>query len=398
MGVPGMRYAKSFIPVICWLCTFVADQFGTNAAVRTDFSLRTPYSITLPNISPDRRQELESMLPTLDARVQSDPANPDAYCARAVVFLELGKWNLAISDAGKAIRLDPQSSKAHACLGTALAVMGEHELAVPELAKSIDLGADKSTTYKMLAMCRIGLRDFDGAHRDLDAAIATANDEKLLDEKLLSLPGVLSRNFSRFSFSPGGNDRQTISRCRTAMTDTTIQARVHGDRCTRWLLIAIGIYSGLLVSLLNVHILSSGSTQERAIILMADGLILFWIIIGGSLTPWLRRWLVPRLTAIPIGWRLRFVLLCTAMALLEEVITTSMTNLAPLLGTTPEEAHITASTNYFVVVCFHSVVVFVPMFAAWAWMLSRWDFSPLKVLLLFGITGSIAEASMNPPI
>jgi hypothetical protein len=150
------------------------------------------------------------------------------------------------------------------------------------------------------------------------------------------------------------------------------------------------------VTLLNVHILSSGSTQERAIILMADGLILFWVILGGSLTPWLRRWLVPRLITIPIGWRVRFVLLCTAMALLEEVITTSMTNLAPLLGTTPEEAHITGSTNYLVVVCFHSVVVFVPMFAAWAWMLSRWDFSPLKVLLLFGITGSIAEASMNP--
>jgi len=29
-------------------------------------------------------------------------------------------------------------------------------------------------------------------------------------------------------------------------------------------------------------------------------------------------------------------------------------------------------------------------------MLTYWDFSPLKVLLLFGITGSIAEASINP--
>jgi hypothetical protein len=180
------------------------------------------------------------------------------------------------------------------------------------------------------------------------------------------------------------------------MTDIAIQAPKHSDRFTRWLLIAIGIYSGLVVTLLNVHILSSGSTHERAIILMADGLILFWVILGGSLTPWLRRGLVPRLITIPIGWRVRFVLLCTAMALLEEVITTSMTNLAPLLGTTPEEAHITGSTNYLVVVCFHSVVVFVPMFAAWAWMLGRWGFSPLKVLLLFGITGSIAEASMNP--
>jgi hypothetical protein len=168
------------------------------------------------------------------------------------------------------------------------------------------------------------------------------------------------------------------------------------DRITRWLLIAIGIYSGLLVTLLNVFLLGSGKTNDRAIILMADGLILLWIIIGGSLTPMLRRSLVPHLAAIPIDWRVRFVLLCTAMALLEEVITTTMTNLAPVFGTTPEEAHITASTNYFTVVCFHSVVVFVPMFIAWALMLSRWNISPLKVLLLFGITGSIAEAGIQP--
>ena len=48
---------------------------------------------------------------------------------------------------------------------------------------------------------------------------------------------------------------------------------------------------------------------------------------------------MPKLTAIPIDWRVRFVLLSTAMALLEEVITTTMTNLAPVFGTTPEDAH-----------------------------------------------------------
>jgi hypothetical protein len=45
-----------------------------------------------------------------------------------------------------------------------------------------------------------------------------------------------------------------------------------GDRITRWLLIAIGIYSFALVSLLNVFLLGSGKTIDRAIILMADGL------------------------------------------------------------------------------------------------------------------------------
>lgn len=168
------------------------------------------------------------------------------------------------------------------------------------------------------------------------------------------------------------------------------------DRTTRWILTTIGVYTGLLVTLLNIFLLGSGKPIDRAVILMADGLILFWIIICGSLTPMLRRKLVPKLATIPIGWRVRFVLLCTAMALLEEVITTTMTNLAPVFGTTPEEAHITASTNYFVVVCFHSVIVFVPMFIAWALMLSWWRFTPLKVLLLFGITGSIAEASIQP--
>jgi len=168
------------------------------------------------------------------------------------------------------------------------------------------------------------------------------------------------------------------------------------DRVTRWLLLAVGVYSLLLVGLLNLVVLPSGNVRDRAIFLMADGMILLWIVVGGLLTFFLRKRLVPYLAAIPLGWRLRFVLLCTAMALIEEAITTSMTNLAPFFGSTPEEAHITASTNYFTVVCFHSVVVFVPLFVAWACMLSWWDFSPLKVLLLFGITGSLAEASINP--
>ena len=179
-------------------------------------------------------------------------------------------------------------------------------------------------------------------------------------------------------------------------TDSTPLVAPVPDRITRWLLIAIGVYSALLVSVLNLIVLPSDNVKARAIFLMADGMILLWIIVGGSLTPMLRKHLVPRLVAIDIDWRVRFALLCTILALIEEAITTSMTNCAPVFGTTPEEAHITAPTNYFHVVLCHSVIMFVPMFIAWAWMLSRWDFSPLKVLLLFGITGSIAEASINP--
>ena len=80
------------------------------------------------------------------------------------------------------------------------------------------------------------------------------------------------------------------------------------------------------------------------------------------------------------------------LALVEEAITTTMTNLAPVFGVKVGQAYITASTNYLDVILGHSVIVFVPMFVAWAWLLSWYDFRPAKVMLLFGLTGTLAEA------
>jgi hypothetical protein len=54
-------------------------------------------------------------------------------------------------------------------------------------------------------------------------------------------------------------------------------------------------------------------------------------------------------------------------------------------------AYITASADYFDVVCLHSVVVFIPMFIGWAFLLQRYDFSPNMVFLLFGLTGVVVE-------
>ena len=47
---------------------------------------------------------------------------------------------------------------------------------------------------------------------------------------------------------------------------------------------------------------------------------------------------------------------CILLAMLEEVVTTSMTNCAPLFGVKIGEAYITASSNYFDVILRHSVV------------------------------------------
>ena len=130
---------------------------------------------------------------------------------------------------------------------------------------------------------------------------------------------------------------------------------------------------------------------HRAVLGMAWGLIVLWI--GGcGLAMWRWRDLWCRLAArVRLPWGMKFVLGCTILALVEEAITTTMTNCAPLFGVEIGQAYITASANYFDVVLYHSVVVFVPMFIGWAVMLWRWRFSPLAVFVLFGLTGLLAE-------
>jgi hypothetical protein len=131
--------------------------------------------------------------------------------------------------------------------------------------------------------------------------------------------------------------------------------------------------------------------EHRAVIGMAWGLILLWI--GGcGLAMWHWRDFWCQLVArVNLPWQVKFVLGCTALALTEEAITTLMTNCAPLFGVKPGQAYITASANYFDVVLYHSVVVFVPMFIGWAVLLHWWRFSPFAVFILFGIVGLIAE-------
>ena len=131
--------------------------------------------------------------------------------------------------------------------------------------------------------------------------------------------------------------------------------------------------------------------STRAVVLMGTGLVVLWVGLGG-LT--MRRFQKPcrkAVQAIRVDWRLKFVVLATLLALAEEAITTTLTNLAPWLGVPIGAAYITASANYLDVGCLHRVVAFVPMFVGWAVLLRYYDFSPNVGFLLFGSTGVIAE-------
>ncbi len=135
----------------------------------------------------------------------------------------------------------------------------------------------------------------------------------------------------------------------------------------------------------------------RAMYCMVWGLILLWVTLIGGLSVKLRTQICSIIPASSLPpWQF-FIILSTAMALLEEAVTVSMTNMAPLFGVALGRAYITASGNYFDVVSLHSVVVIVPQFVAWGRLLTRYSFSPFQVALLFGSTGMVDEALFGGP-
>ncbi len=157
------------------------------------------------------------------------------------------------------------------------------------------------------------------------------------------------------------------------------------------------LITGLILSTgLLCLVASQKGAPEVATVKMVCGLITLWIVLGGVAMHHFRDRARKFIQGLPFDWRVKFTLSAIILALVEEAIAVLMTNLAPLLGVKSEEAYITASTSYLDVVLFHSVVVFVPLFIAWAVLLTRYDFSPFAVFLLFGITGILCEATINP--
>jgi hypothetical protein len=161
------------------------------------------------------------------------------------------------------------------------------------------------------------------------------------------------------------------------------------------LIILLGIWLAFSTTVVLFIALTAMGPNSRAVIMMGAGLIILWVALGGSLMFVFRN----RIRQVVLGmrgdWRFKFVLFATLLALLEEAVTVSMTNLAPLFGVPVGAAYITASANYLDVVALHSVVVFIPMFMGWAFILNRWDFTPAQVFLLFGLTGTLAEVSFG---
>lgn len=163
----------------------------------------------------------------------------------------------------------------------------------------------------------------------------------------------------------------------------------------RWIIVALlagaALICGFLFLIATTAPDPANHRRALAIARMTTGLVVIWAGIGGALMFRLRHRIRALVLAIALGWRLKFVLFATLLACLEEAVTVTMTNLAPLFGSRIGEAYITASTNYLDVITFHSVVVFIPCFIVMAALLARYRFSAFAVMLGFGLVGTCAE-------
>ena len=155
------------------------------------------------------------------------------------------------------------------------------------------------------------------------------------------------------------------------------------------------LYTILEFSLL-IHTLKD-NPSGAALFRMALSVFFVWIVLGG----WLQRKYLQKnykkLTTLSSSPILTFTLFATALACIEEMVTTLMTNLAPLFGAARGTSYITASTNFFDVIFFHSVIAFVPMFVTLGYLLKRYAISPFAAFLLYGIVGTFAEMIFSGP-
>jgi hypothetical protein len=169
--------------------------------------------------------------------------------------------------------------------------------------------------------------------------------------------------------------------------------KITRDAIARLVLRILAVYGIVIAAIVGLLNFAAGNPNpdQRAIVAMGLGLIVIWCVLGGIAMRLIRDRFVELVRRLKIDWRLVFVLLCIIMAMLEEAVTTSLTNAAPLFGAATEAARITSSKNYLEVIS-GSVVMFIPWFICWAWLLGRYDFHSAEVMLLFGLTGTLAES------
>lgn len=143
-------------------------------------------------------------------------------------------------------------------------------------------------------------------------------------------------------------------------------------------------------TLLWIHMAREGSRTDLALVTMALGLLTLW----GGLIAAIQWRLMHRAKTSKRSFRFPVLvsfLMMVGLALIAEVVSTAMTNTASLWGLSTDEAFITASANWWVVVSRHSVIVFLPQLWMIAWLHQRLSLRAFHWFIVYGLIGYVNE-------
>jgi len=139
--------------------------------------------MTTPEINYHKAQELfftghpeESIEYFTNA--EKEGCNPvDVFLSRGAAFLNIGKYDNAIDDFGRVLKIDVNNERAFYYKGIAEMIKGSYELAVEDLTHSIELNHERGVAFLARGLCFSELDRMDEAARDLKTAIAFSNIE-----------------------------------------------------------------------------------------------------------------------------------------------------------------------------------------------------------------------------
>lgn len=137
--------------------------------------------------------------------------------------------------------------------------------------------------------------------------------------------------------------------------------------------------------------------DPRAAIVMQWGSFIIWVVIMGFfLAPSIASFVSGLVKSFGFGQKSIFIVGATALALIEEAVAIFLNNNVSTSLSTSSGTILTATRNYFELVTQKSVVVFIPMFIVWAYLLKNKHYSAEEAFLYFGLTGILAEFWFMP--
>lgn len=107
------------------------------------------------------------------------PDTAETHEALGLIYLEIGRGNLAVKEFQEVMKLEPRHQEAPFYLAQIFMASGEHHKALPALEKCLEVREDKAQIHALMAQCHLKLKDAKNAAHHLQAALQINPQEPL---------------------------------------------------------------------------------------------------------------------------------------------------------------------------------------------------------------------------